>query len=101
LDQPAAGLYECRDAKNKCESALRHIDTIGPFEGASDLTLIDVHRASRDCEAAGCVVAGGKCSCPCSVLGNCDCACGGGYLARCVLPEDEASLKDFPPQKKN
>lgn len=50
----------------------------------------------------GCIAAGGRCSCACHVLGNCDCSCGGGLLARCVRTEhaaamNQAPVKRFPP----
>lgn len=98
LDQPPAGGYLCRAAKNDCERAVRHADVIGI--DVKGVTAADASAASGKCaKTPGCVVAGGKCSCPCHVFGGCDCSCGGGWLARCVPRTEAASLDGFPTKR--
>ena len=95
LDQPGAGLYVCRAGRNRCELAARHGHVIGPdVKGVSDA---DARRAAEICAATtGCVIAGGRCSCACHVFGDCDCSCGGGWLARCTPAAGAESLEGFP-----
>ena len=95
LDQPPAGGYLCREAKNDCERAVRHADVIGV--DVKGVTAAEASAAPGKCtRTPGCVVAGGKCSCPCHVFGGCDCSCGGGWLSRCVPKAEAASLDGFP-----
>jgi hypothetical protein len=99
LDQPQAGKRACRAAKNACERAARHADIIGDTASLAGVTTESVTRAAAACRAtSGCVVAGGRCSCPCAIFGHCDCACGGGYLARCTPEADAKQLDGFPPR---
>jgi hypothetical protein len=99
LDQPRAGARVCRAAKNACERAARHADIIGDTASLAGVTAESVTRAAATCRAtSGCVVAGGRCSCPCEVFGHCNCACGGGYLARCTPEADARALDGFPPR---
>jgi hypothetical protein len=99
LDQPQAGARVCRAAKNACERAVRHADIIGDTASLAGVTTESVTRAAAACRAtSGCVVAGGRCSCPCAIFGVCSCACGGGYLARCTPEADAKALDGFPPR---
>jgi len=98
LDQPKAGKYVCRAAKNACERAARHADIIGRESTLASVTEESEKDARSACRAVeGCTIAGGKCMCACHVLGHCDCSCGGGFLTRCVLAADAKLLEGFPP----
>lgn len=98
LDQPPAGGFLCRDAKNDCERAVRHADVIGT--DVKGVTAAEASGASAKCAATpGCVVAGGKCSCPCAIFGHCDCSCGGGWLSRCTPIADAHALDGFPTKR--
>lgn len=95
LDQPAAGQLVCRAGRNACELAVRHADIIG--HDVKGVTDADQQAAMAKCTAtAGCVVGGGKCSCTCAIFGNCNCACGGGWLARCTSDAEATALDGFP-----
>lgn len=98
LDQPSTGSYVCRAAKNDCERAVRHADLIG--RDVASVSEAEAKSAAARCTASpGCVVAGGKCACTCSVFANCDCVCGGGWLPRCVPNAEASSLEGFPTKR--
>lgn len=95
VDQPHAGAYVCRPAKNACEAAVRHADILGTE--VPGVTASDASTAAATCaKTPGCQVAGGKCACICAVFGSCDCSCGGGFLPRCVPSSEASSLEGYP-----
>jgi len=99
LDQPSTGSYVCRAAKNDCERAVRHADLIG--RDVASVSEAEAKSAASRCTASpGCVVAGGKCACTCSVFANCDCICGGGWLPRCVPSAEASSFEGFPTKRR-
>lgn len=90
LDQETYSKLVCRAAVG-CEARVRHADLIGKdADPKVDAAAMDA--AKKACAAdARCAATEGRCSCPCAILGGCDCSCGGSFLARCT-ERDTADL---------
>jgi hypothetical protein len=78
----------CRAAENRCEAAVRHADLIGDAADSKVTQAISDAAVAVCAATEGCAVSSGKCSCPCALLGTCNCACGGSFLRRCVFRWD-------------
>jgi hypothetical protein len=97
LDQATYHALFCRPAEGRCEAAVRHADLIGA-DADPAVTPAATAAAIARCEATtGCAATHGRCSCPCALLGNCDCGCGGSFLARCVAKDEQAVYEGRPP----
>lgn len=97
LDQPTYQSPLCRPAENPCESEVRHADLLGK-DADPAVTPAMTEAAEKACLASHlCGLSGGRCSCPCAILGNCDCACGGSYLRRCTWKSELSRFDGRPP----
>lgn len=97
LDQPTYAKPQCRPAESACERSVRHADLIGKDADPS-VTPEMTAAAEAACTATpGCAVTSGRCSCPCAVLGNCDCSCGGSYFRRCTTLLERSVYDGRPP----
>lgn len=97
LDQPTYRTPACRPAENACERAVRHADLIGP-DADPGVTPALTAAAEAACTATpDCALTSGHCSCPCALFGDCNCACGGGYLRRCTTKWDRSFYDGRPP----
>lgn len=76
---------------------MRHADLIGP-DADPGVTPALTAAAEAACTATpDCALTSGHCSCPCALFGDCNCACGGGYLRRCTTKWDRSFYDGRPP----
>ena len=76
---------------------MRHADLIG-VDADPLVTPAMTAAAEAACVATvGCAVTTGRCSCPCEVLGMCNCGCGGSYLRRCTTRLERPLYDGRPP----
>lgn len=97
LDQPTYRKPECRPAEGACERAVRHADLIGVDADPSVTPAITAAAEAACVATVGCAVTSGRCSCPCALLGTCDCGCGGSYLRRCTTRLERPIYDGRPP----